>query len=358
VDSRSSEPEPGGAAPPLAVASVAEERTSASWAPGPQPALTVAIPTFRHPAYLAELAAALERQTFPVERFEVIVVDDASGDETWPTIGRIASSTPLRMRGVRLASNSGPAAARNTAAASSRSDAIVFIDDDCLPTPEWLSAYAGAFSANADLIQGHTIAMPDSWTGPWERTVWVTGESWLFESCNIGYRRSSFIALSGFDAARPAVTEGSRPHFGEDAELGWRFRSAGFRTTFSSDALAYHRNLPGTYVGWLHEQRRHSLFPGLVKRAPGMGRALFLGTFLSRQTALFDLALASAATAAATSVPWFAAGALPWAWTRWRSARHFPGRPRPVRALQLAVGDVVGFVSLLQGSLRARRLVL
>jgi glycosyltransferase involved in cell wall biosynthesis len=337
---------------------VVDEMTSAAWAAGEAPELSVGIPTFDHPAFLAELVGALERQTLAPERFEVIVVDDASPPATWQTLEGILKATPLRLRALRLPANSGPAAARNAAASLARGEALVFIDDDCIPTPEWLAAYAAAFAGDADLVQGKTIGEPENWLGPWGRSVWVTGPSWLFESCNIAYRRSAFERLGGFDARRPEVTADSRPHFGEDAELGWRFRAAGLRSTFDPDALAYHRNLPGTYQDWLHEMRRRSLFPALIKRAPGMAGELFLGAFLSRETAAFDLALASGITAVATLVPWFAAGALPWLWMRYRTSRHFPGRPRVARVAQLAAGDVVSLASLLAGSVRARRIVL
>jgi glycosyltransferase involved in cell wall biosynthesis len=348
----------GSPAAPSAAAAVERETGSASVEDGPAPSLTVGIPTHDHPAFLEELVSALEVQTFDRERFEVIVVDDASAAETWRLLERIAAATPLRLRAIRLAANSGPAAARNAAASRARAPALVFVDDDCLPDPGWLSAYARAFAGDADLVQGRTLGAPEPSLGPWARTVWVTGESWLFESCNIGYRTASFERLGGFDAERPAVTGRSRPHFGEDAELGWRFRAAGMRTTFSADALVHHRTLPGSFGDWLRETRRRSLFPSLLKRSPRMREALFLRTFLDRDTASFDLAVAGAATAAATAVPWFAAAAVPWLWRRWRRSADLPGKPRLVRAAQLALGDAVGLFSLLEGSLRARRIVL
>jgi hypothetical protein len=42
----------------------------------------------------------------------------------------------------------------------------------------------------------------------------------------------------------------------------------------------------------------------------------------------------------------------------WREAWKHPGKPRPVRALQLMVADVIGFGALLSGSVRARRVLI
>src|SRR5437870_4585473 len=119
---------------------IAEERSSASWAGGEAPALTVGIPTRDHVDFLPELLGLLEDQDCRRDGFEVVVVDDASSEETWSATGRLVEGSPLRIRALRFDSNRGPAVARNAAAVAARAPLIVFIDDDCLPTPGWLTA--------------------------------------------------------------------------------------------------------------------------------------------------------------------------------------------------------------------------
>lgn len=331
--------------------------TSASWAGEPEPAATVAVATFDRASFLPELLAALEVQTLPRERFEVIVVDDASTDDTWKLLTGLAHSTPLRLLAVRMAANGGPALARNAASRLARGEAIAFTDDDCLPASGWLGALTDAFDDGIDVVQGRTLPTPTpNGSGPWDRSVWITRPSHLFETCNIAYRRTAFEAQHGFRADRPSV-RGTRPHFGEDAELGWRVAGDGRRAAYAPGALVHHRVHPGSWRDWLLEQRRLSLFPSLVRRSPGLGRALVGGLFLSRRTASFDAALVSLA-AAATGRPWALAGTIPWILDRWREARRRPGRSVAVRLAQLAAGDAVALASLVEGSVRARRPVL
>jgi hypothetical protein len=339
--------------------SVAVRETSARW-PGEPPELSVIVPTHGRAAFLPELVEALERQSLDPQRFETVIVDDSSPDDTWDVLASIVDRTGLRMTVARAASNRGPGASRNLGVRLSRGPMLAFTDDDCLPTPAWAEAMVAALAKGADLVQGRTNPRQEDRDvhGPWARTVWIETPSPWWESCNIGWRREPFTSLGGFPEARPGVPGATRWHFGEDSELGWKLRSGGGRTQFVPDALVHHRVYPGRYADWLREQRRLALFPDLVRRAPGLRRALPLGVFLSRRTAVFDLALAGSATALALWNPWPLTAILPWIAVRIRDSRHRPGRPVPVRFAQLAVGDLLGFVSLAAGSIRARRLLL
>ena len=63
---------------------------------------------------------------------------------------------------VRLARNSGPAAARNIGLriAKQRGAALVcFLDADCVPQPEWLAAMQAAQQATPGIVCGRTMAL-------------------------------------------------------------------------------------------------------------------------------------------------------------------------------------------------------
>lgn len=335
----------------------ANDVTSAGWA-GPPPSISVVVPTHDHALFLGDLIAALEMQTCPRADFEVVMVDDASTDGTWDLLRGVVYATPLRLRVVRLDANQGPGTARNTGAALSRGDVLVFTDDDCIPSSMWLEALALATAGGSDAVQGRTLPDPAPASTAWPRSVWITGPTPLFESCNLAIRREAFERAGGFGTDRPRIPDRTRRHFGEDAEVGWRIRSAGGRIGYAPGALVHHRQLPATYADWLDEQRRMALFPRLVRRIPGLGREMLrFGVFLNERTALFDLAVTGATLAVTLRRPWIVAAALPWLRARWRDTRWKPGRPRLVRLAQFAVGDAVGLASLVQGSIRNRRLV-
>ncbi len=100
-----------------------------------QPFVSVIIPTYNRKAWLRELLDSLAQQTYPADRFEVIVVDDGSSDGT----GEIAGQPfPFRLRYFRQ-TNQGDAAARNLGAQQSQADILLFLDDDILLEKNYLA---------------------------------------------------------------------------------------------------------------------------------------------------------------------------------------------------------------------------
>jgi glycosyltransferase involved in cell wall biosynthesis len=339
---------------------VSEELVAPAWDAGRAPEVSVVVPTYDRAGFLDGLVEALEAQSLPWDRFEVVIVDNGSTDDTWAGLQRVAARTPLRLRVARVEPNRGPAAARDVGAALARAPVIAFTDDDCLPLPGWLAAILAPFADGADVVQGRTE--PDGAefgrAGPWDRTVWVTSATALFETCNIAYLKDVFSSLGGFTAGGGLVEDTHLRPFGEDVSLGWRCIEAGGAARFAGEAVVHHRMLPGSYTGWLREQRRLALFPPLIRRTPGLRQTLWGRVFLAPHTAAFDLAVVAGIAAVATRRPWLAAGALPWVASRWRPARRRRGRNTLVRLAQLGIGDGIGFGALVVGSIRNRRVVL
>jgi len=85
----------------------------------------------------------LEHQTFPAARFEVIVADCASTDNTVSTVNRFASGSPVRIRSLELESPN-LAEARNQAAAIAEGRLLLFLSDDELASPRLLRNHVEA----------------------------------------------------------------------------------------------------------------------------------------------------------------------------------------------------------------------
>ena len=102
----------------------------------PAPAtISVIIPTYNRKDMLRETLESLAGQTYPSSCFEVIVVDDGSTDGT----AEIAAEVfPFTLRYFRQ-SNQGDAEARNLGARQSQADFMVFLDDDILVEPGYLT---------------------------------------------------------------------------------------------------------------------------------------------------------------------------------------------------------------------------
>jgi glycosyltransferase involved in cell wall biosynthesis len=333
--------------------------TSSSWPIGGTPQVSVHISTFRRPHFLPDLIDRLEAQTTPPADFEVVIVDNGSGDDTWSVLCDRVARTPLRMAVLRLDENRGPAGARNAATGVSRGDVLAFTDDDCLPASTWLERLLDAANGGAQVVQGRTEPDPQGGgEGPWARSIRIVGPTSLFETCNIAYRRSAFDAAGGFDEEHGVSARPGGRAFGEDVLLGAKVVAAGGSRAFADDALVHHRNLPASYGDHLRGMRELAGFPALARESKVLTDALWAQVFLTERTAAFDLAVLSGLAALVWRRPALALGAIPWVLRTWPMTRAHGGRPGVVRLAQLAVADAVGAAALLEGSLRHRRPVL
>lgn len=228
---------------------------------GAPPEVAVVVATYRRSALLPRLVAALEGQQ-DAPPFEVVLVDDASPDDTAAVLTRLADSAGVPLRVLRQPSNGGPAAARNTGWRSTNAPLVAFTDDDCVPQPGWL---AGLFRAigSADIAQGRTRPDPAQAAarGPFSRTLDVPAMDGFFQTCNIAYRREWLDRLGGFD-------EEFRHPMGEDTDLAWRAREEGARAVFVPDALVDHDVRPSSAWVQIRDSARWESVVLIVRKHP------------------------------------------------------------------------------------------
>lgn len=98
------------------------------------PQVSVIIPTYNRKDWLVDTLQSLAEQTLPASCFEVVVVDDGSVDGTDAVQNR---SFPFRLHYIHQ-TNQGDAQARNVGAQWSKSDILVFLDDDIVVAANYL----------------------------------------------------------------------------------------------------------------------------------------------------------------------------------------------------------------------------
>ncbi|WP_449409623.1 glycosyltransferase family 2 protein [Methylobacterium komagatae] len=81
----------------------------------------------------------------------VLVVDDASSDQTAALVESLAARADGRIELIRLSANSGPARARNIGLSYVEADLVAFLDADDLYEHEALTATVGALDGMPDL---------------------------------------------------------------------------------------------------------------------------------------------------------------------------------------------------------------
>jgi glycosyltransferase involved in cell wall biosynthesis len=164
--------------------------------------VSVVIPCYNQAQFLGEAIESVLAQSYP--RFQIIVVDDGSTDDT--------SGVAARYPGVRCVrqDNQGVSAARNSGLARSEGEYVVFLDADDRLLPEALEAGVGCLKAQpgCGFASGRYrfIAGDGSFLKPQRRRV-VDKDSYvaLLRRNYIGppaavmYRRAVFASVGGFD---------------------------------------------------------------------------------------------------------------------------------------------------------------
>lgn len=326
------------------------------------PTVTVVVPTYQRRELLGRTLDALERQTYPSERLEVIVVDDGSSDGT---AGSLAErDPPWTMTVLRNETNSSAAAARNRAVATAHADVLAFTDDDCRPVPTWLESLVAGLRTGVDLVQGLTRPDPDLPLRPLSRSQWTLAETGLYETCNIAYLRQAIERVEPppfrndlLDDVRAVVgVLTGNLGFAEDTQLGWRVRRSGGRTRFAPHAVVHHHVFPPDPGYVLRRAALSAGFPYLVRSIPEFRGSLWHGYGLAPRRIRF-LAAATGTVLAVTSRRMWVALAAPYVWDHVRPGRaELRGRLKALPVL--AVRDAIETAALLYGSARARRLVL
>ena len=191
-------------------------------------------------------------------RAEILVVDNASTDDTPAVLARMRDAAPaLRVvREPRL----GLSCARNRALAEVDTDIVAFLDDDAVPRPGWLEALLRAYGAQAVACAGGPIVSqffspPPPWLtrqfhpvlsaydlGPHARRL-RDCPTWEYPfGANISFRVSTARALGGFSTR--FGLRGALQLAHEETDLCLRIDRAGGEIHYVPDAVVDHRILP------------------------------------------------------------------------------------------------------------------
>jgi glycosyltransferase involved in cell wall biosynthesis len=112
------------------------------------PFVSVIVPVLNDEHRLGGCIEALLAQTYPKERYEVIVVDNGSTDRSYA----VAARYPITLLSETKTRSS--FAARNKGMGEAVGEVFAFTDSDCTPEPHWLEEGVRALEAGADLAGG------------------------------------------------------------------------------------------------------------------------------------------------------------------------------------------------------------
>ena len=216
------------------------------------PFVSIIIPVRNRPKEIADCLESLGRLDYPADKREVIVVDDASDDNT----PDVVSGYPVHL--IPLKEHRQASFCRNLASRKAKGEILAFLDSDCLADPLWLKGLIPAFR---DSSNGAAGGMVDSTfnekgldryekvksslnMGFWPRSSREGDLFFYLPSCNLLIRRALFNQLGGFKEDMAV---------GEDVDLCWRLRDQGHHVEYRP-------------VGRVTHKHRNSIKPFLARR--------------------------------------------------------------------------------------------
>jgi glycosyltransferase involved in cell wall biosynthesis len=200
--------------------------------------LSVITPTRNRAGMLARCLHYLSDQTLAPERYELLVVDDASTDETPAVLEDAARAARCSVRAFRLERRTGVPGARNYALREARGDVIVFVDSDNFAAPSFLAGHLAIHRANARAVGRGPVIQTRSLDEPFAvRAGLLDMSTAYFDTDNASVRREHLVKVGPFD-------EAFSPYGWEGLDLGLRLRALGLRRVYRRDAALYHYQEP------------------------------------------------------------------------------------------------------------------
>jgi glycosyltransferase involved in cell wall biosynthesis len=250
-----------------------------------RPDISVVMATYNRAGKLPRAIASVLSQE--QASFELIIVDDASTDDTKTYLRKLADP---RIRIIEAPNNLGPSGARNLGIEAARAEMIAFLDSDDLYRPARLAAPLAALAADPAIVCVLSSALTYTREEPREARIpdvtlkgpafeWaLTCDLFPVETTSMTVRRAAAMAIGGFCP---------KLRFAEDREFLIRLSTRGggrlisdvlYEKSWSTDGLSndWGRHGPG-------------LMAYLAQRPEYVDRFQRLGSYLAVKVLVRDL---------------------------------------------------------------------
>ena len=178
--------------------------------------ISVVIPVYRSEQTINELVSRVSN-ALKNHEFEIILVDDDSGDGSWQEISSLSKENP-NIRGIRLGRNSGQHGALLAGVRIAKFETTVTLDDDLQNPPEEIEKLTSGLKPGIDVVYGISTEIKQSFY----RRLGSTLVRKFFSSA-LGF--NSAVTMSSFRAFRTVLRDGFNtqlgPNISLDALLTW-----------------------------------------------------------------------------------------------------------------------------------------
>jgi glycosyltransferase involved in cell wall biosynthesis len=210
------------------------------------PFCSVVIPAFNEEQDIEASLSSLTHQSYPRDRYEIIVVDNGSTDRT-PEIASAYADLVLR----KPDGNVG--AIRNFGIASASGAVIICTDADCVAPPDWVGTGVALLIKNPQHAFGGGLR-------PRENAKWIE-KYWVLNEAGDKIQQRALAGSSIFIWKRDLELLGAFNEYvtsGEDSDLYERALASGLAVTISPKLSVAHLGGPETAIDFIARQIWHS----------------------------------------------------------------------------------------------------
>lgn len=315
-----------------------------NWSGDVFPKVSIILPARNEETFIGRVLTALGRLDYPPERYEVIIVDNASTDATAEIAGAMGAMVVKHPRG-RVG------AVRNAGARVASGSILAFLDADCVVPRTWLRGAVEALGEPRVGAVGGACTAPKE--GSWVERAWAArgpttrDEVTALAASSMIISHAFFDRLGGFDESLVA---------GEDDDLSYRIRARGERLVGLPACDVVHLGYPTT----LRDVLRRQVWHGRSQLQVARGRLdpLLVLTHLFAIDALLVLAVATTGFSYILAAALLTSGAL----AAGAAIQRTRGRPKNVPQLTVifwffllgrSVGLALSYWDLLRARLRS-----
>jgi glycosyltransferase involved in cell wall biosynthesis len=225
------------------------------------PFISVIVPHFNDSDRLAKCLSRLENQTYPTERYEIVVVDNGSDVIPESVVAQSLHSQLV------VEKKPGSYIARNKGLSIAKGEIIAFTDADCLPHLDWLEKGKNALlqQDNIGLVAGQVAifaADPEAPTAPeiYEQLYAFPIKNFV-EFWHFGVTANLFARRQTIDEVGPFNDDLKS---GGDLEWGQRVHAAGYEICYGEDVIIEHPAFNNVKAIYSKKRRVHGGYHDLL----------------------------------------------------------------------------------------------
>jgi glycosyltransferase involved in cell wall biosynthesis len=211
-----------------------------------RPFCSVVIPAFNEEQDIEASLSSLVNQSYPRDRYEIIVVDNGSSDRT-PEIAAAHADLTLNMPDGNVG------AVRNFGIASASGAVIICTDADCVVNSDWIETGVALLEKNPKHAFGGGLRAREN--ASWIEKYWILNESGKSTQQRALMGSSIFMwkrDLEQLGDFNETMTSG------EDSDLYKRALANGLEVTISPELSVSHKGCPETLRDFITRQIWHS----------------------------------------------------------------------------------------------------